>query len=357
MSAVIASPEAVDALAHVLDDGAAELGRRARDLDGALRVLAATDPGSWTTPSADLLAEQSRRIGDLAADLRAFSAALRAADEAGAALAFPATRRRPSLVMLDATSVEAYAPVDDEVGVASLLGRLLLQAHHHDQRRPALGLGGADEYRRWLRQRQQLDARIAQLQARLQPRYPRWGGVGRAWSSARELLDDAEAGRLRALARRPRGPFADAALGTDSLLTTDLDEVLVELDDIATMPLARFAEVHSDPDRRSPLFDWSSDGCSGPIPPGATAACLRHDFLYRNARLLRDQWGLGEGFALAVKAAADRAFVVELTASYPAELLNLVPVVRTWIAFGGLVVRIFGDVDDPWTPPGSHRVL
>jgi hypothetical protein len=56
------------------------------------------------------------------------------------------------------------------------------------------------------------------------------------------------------------------------------------------LPIARFARVA---DGRGPIwFDWSTDFCSAPLV-GSTGrsfdfrlACLRHDFAYRNTKLL-----------------------------------------------------------------------
>jgi hypothetical protein len=62
------------------------------------------------------------------------------------------------------------------------------------------------------------------------------------------------------------------------------------------VPLPEFLARAATPDR---WFDWSTDGCSAPLV-GDTgrsfdfrAACRRHDFGYRNLRLLERRYGRG----------------------------------------------------------------
>ncbi|MBA2241000.1 MAG: hypothetical protein H0W09_07145 [Solirubrobacterales bacterium] len=65
-------------------------------------------------------------------------------------------------------------------------------------------------------------------------------------------------------------------------------EVFTEL---RAAPLERFIAIRESGERDARL-DWSTDGCSAPIIGGEGwsfdfgAACLRHDFGYRNANLL-----------------------------------------------------------------------
>lgn len=84
--------------------------------------------------------------------------------------------------------------------------------------------------------------------------------------------------RLARLARRVAG--APPSPPPRALLERAQDE-----------PLAEFLAERAAPGR-DPRMDWSTDGCSAPVVGDAGrsfdfgAACLRHDFGYRNARAL-----------------------------------------------------------------------
>ena len=65
------------------------------------------------------------------------------------------------------------------------------------------------------------------------------------------------------------------------------------------VPLATFSAARATAD---PWFDWSTDGCSAPLI-GDTGrsfdfgeACVRHDFGYRNLKLLENRYGSGQTY-------------------------------------------------------------
>jgi hypothetical protein len=72
------------------------------------------------------------------------------------------------------------------------------------------------------------------------------------------------------------------------------------------------------PDR---WFDWSTDGCSAPMLGGtgrtydSTAACVRHDFAYRNLRMLERRYGSGHTYWNGDnRARADQRFLSDMRA-------------------------------------------
>ncbi|MBU6315456.1 MAG: hypothetical protein KGR47_03005 [Acidobacteria bacterium] len=72
------------------------------------------------------------------------------------------------------------------------------------------------------------------------------------------------------------------------------------------------------PDR---WFDWSTDGCSAPLLGGSganydfTEACVRHDFAYRNLRMLERRYGTGRTFWNAAnRALVDQRFLTDMRA-------------------------------------------
>jgi len=68
-------------------------------------------------------------------------------------------------------------------------------------------------------------------------------------------------------------------------------------------------------------YDWTTDGCSAPLLGGTgrtydfTAACVRHDFAYRNMRTLERRYGTGRTFWNASnRAKADSRFLTDMRA-------------------------------------------
>ena len=83
------------------------------------------------------------------------------------------------------------------------------------------------------------------------------------------------------------------------------------------LPLGRFIADAATADR---WFDWSTDFCSAPLL-GNTGhsynfrnACRRHDFGYRNLRLLEHRYGLGRNYWNATnRRRVDEQFLADMT--------------------------------------------
>ena len=146
-------------------------------------------------------------------------------------------------------------------------------------------------------------------------------------------------------------PFLDAALGNGVFITPARLDILLELDGFVVAPLPSFLDSRTTAEAQHPTYDWTADGCSGPIPDPSENTCLRHDFMYRNGRMVRDQWGTGQGFADDVKGAADDRFGDEVFDAYSWWQLDTF----TWLWLEGAEVAVsnFGSVDAPWSPPAE----
>lgn len=129
--------------------------------------------------------------------------------------------------------------------------------------------------------------------------------------------------------------------------------MLIEIDRLLGVPIDVFLGERERRLGGAPGFDWRSDGCSGPVISTADHHCYRHDFIYRNARMLRDQWGLPQGFAEDLKDLADHRFTGEVIDDTPRWPLRWEPF--AWAAAVGVAVRVFGTVAAPWTPPEARR--
>jgi hypothetical protein len=127
-------------------------------------------------------------------------------------------------------------------------------------------------------------------------------------------------------------------------------EVLVELDRLVGLPVGEFLDERERGLTGPPRLDWSSDECSGPVISTADHHCYRHDFIYRNARMLRDQWGLRPGFAEDLKDLADHRLMWEVIGDTPVWPMRWEPF--AWAVGVGVAVSVFGTVATPWTPPG-----
>lgn len=69
---------------------------------------------------------------------------------------------------------------------------------------------------------------------------------------------------------------------------------------------------------RDRWFDWSTDLCSAPLV-GSTgrsfdfrSACRRHDFGYRNLKLLDRRWGVGRFWGSVSRHRVDRQFLLDM---------------------------------------------
>lgn len=360
MTAVSASPTAVSALAHVLRDGGASLVATSDALVRALSRFATRAPAF--APPADpvpaVLEHQGRRIDELGARLDRFVVALLAADEAGATS--PLGRLLPvgrhDVVLVDAAVLATFQPLDPGAPLRDLLRVARAELARHDEAEPPLGPLHRVTWLHWLGERHQLNARVRQYQALVEPPHPGWGGVHlETWPSAASYLHAVHRTRDQARALLDTDaqsrPFLAAAVEHHALLTPERLHLLVDLDDLATMALDEFLEARASAELDRPLFDWTADGCSGPIPGRAEDACLRHDFLYRNGRMLRDQWGLDVNYASDLKEFADATFGDELDDPYPWWELQANGALRSWLDLAEVAVEVFGDVGEPWNPP------
>ncbi len=335
MSAVSASPGSVQRLADTVSSGAERLAVRSRLLAGALDDFYASrsDYGPRSSQIPDLLQREAWRIGDLSAELDSFVLALRAADATGGPGTFVSAR-----------------PV---AGVGQLVletrSRLEVIRRSEPRRNPRL----IGSYLNWAQQLAALQDRLRQLQRLVNPPYPGWAGAGaESWQSAQGLRDDLALGQVQARqAGQSDGPFLAAALERNLLLTPRRVEILVDLDALATMSLDEFLVARGRAGEDRPFYDWSADGCSGPIPERAQDTCLRHDFLYRNSRMIRRQWGAAESFALQIKDDADSRFGNELWETYSWWEPVLDPALAAWLVSAEVAVTTVGSVDAPWTPP------
>jgi Prokaryotic phospholipase A2 len=83
-------------------------------------------------------------------------------------------------------------------------------------------------------------------------------------------------------------------------------------------PLDSFAAFAAVP--RDHWFDWTTDWCSAPLVGNTgrsfdfTKACRRHDFGYRNLRLLDARYGRGRFWTSTQRARVDSVFRVDMRA-------------------------------------------
>lgn len=379
MTAVAASPAAIDALSAVLHEGSGLYQRSANELREAVDRFAATrsefGPAGSDVP--ELLEQEARRTAAMAEHLAAFHRALQAADEAGAALTIGRSLRMadPDVLLVDSAALALFAPLDAGLTIRDLIATTEADLAYHDHHQPPPP-SARDVARRWRAERARLVTRLEQYRALVDPPHPGgWAAADTRWVGAAEFFDAVEetsaALRARLLPAGNGGTtpprwqhdeavadavgsdrvFLRAALDRDALLTPERLAVIDDLDDLATMPLDEFLQARATARTERPHLDWTADGCSGPIPPAARHACLRHDFLYRNARMLRDQWGMPAEFALDIKDRADDRFGRELYDPYSAWELGLDPLLVTWLEAAALAVSRFGDVSEPWQPP------
>jgi hypothetical protein len=134
--------------------------------------------------------------------------------------------------------------------------------------------------------------------------------------------------------RRPHpvGPFGD---GPFSLALAGLGpsaKELAALDHLATIELHTFLKYRTAAQAAASPFDWSASGafvweaCSGPVPDAAEDACLRHDFIYRNWRRLRDDFAIDPDAGDELKDFADARLGDEVHAAVMRDL-------NTWLGW------------------------
>jgi hypothetical protein len=360
MSVVVAAPELLDELGQILQRGAGDFRQRGQRLNDALSAFFAVRPefGPESGDLAESIAAEARVLGALAVDIGRFVGALRSADAAGQGLRLvgPLGLARSMVLVIDEDVLDTYSPIDSATTVVDLIARLGRQLDDHGddpaRRRNSYSL----QYLRWRIEGVRLAGHLRQLQTTLAPPHRTWGGVDDLiWGSASDYLMALSKGRALAERRSGSGPFIDAAVATAASLSPGHVAILGRLDELAAMPLTGFIAARVQAQVNDPLLDWTSDGCSGPIPPGATDTCLRHDFLYRNARMLRDQWGLDPAFTRSVKQFADDNFGKELEDSYDEWIKVFAPPLQVWIDAAEVVVTVVGDVSEAWNPPSRGR--
>jgi len=78
-------------------------------------------------------------------------------------------------------------------------------------------------------------------------------------------------------------------------------------------PINQFSAIAASP-TRDPRLDWTTDGCSAPVIGSTgrsfdfTEACRRHDFAYRNFRVVDD----GKKWTSALRDRVDRRFRIDM---------------------------------------------
>lgn len=96
-------------------------------------------------------------------------------------------------------------------------------------------------------------------------------------------------------------------------------------------PLATFVEISHSPHRDRRL-DWTTDGCSAPVVGSTgrtfdfTAACQRHDFGYRNFKILDG----GKWWTSAMRHRIDRIFHQDMLRDCAKRTKSAHKLCRTW---------------------------
>lgn len=115
--------------------------------------------------------------------------------------------------------------------------------------------------------------------------------------------------------------------------------------------LAEFSAIARDTGHRlhDPRLDWSTDLCSAPLIGNTgrsfdfTASCRRHDFGYRNLRLLERRWGWGSRYWNPDnRERVDRRFLADMLAHCAGRSWWLRWSCRTWAWIYFLAVRSAG---------------
>lgn len=95
-------------------------------------------------------------------------------------------------------------------------------------------------------------------------------------------------------------------------------------------------------------FDWSTDFCSAPLVGNTgrsfnfTEPCRRHDFGYRNTKLLDERYGSGQYWNHESRRRIDVQLLSDMTASCWARSVLLVPTCLSWAYTFYGAVRTFG---------------
>ena len=95
-------------------------------------------------------------------------------------------------------------------------------------------------------------------------------------------------------------------------------------------------------------FDWSTDFCSAPLVGNTgrsfnfTEPCRRHDFGYRNTKLLDQRYGEGRYWNGESRRRVDQQFLADMKASCRARSVLLLPTCMSWAYTFYGAVRTFG---------------
>jgi len=95
-------------------------------------------------------------------------------------------------------------------------------------------------------------------------------------------------------------------------------------------------------------FDWSTDFCSAPLIGNTgrsfnfTEPCRRHDFGYRNTKLLDDRYGAGASWNGTSRRRIDQQFLADMKATCRARSVLLLPTCMSWAYTFYGAVRTFG---------------
>lgn len=145
-------------------------------------------------------------------------------------------------------------------------------------------------------------------------------------------------------------PAHQAAAGGGG--TPEADMAFVEQMLFAT-PLKTFASdaknrVGPDGAGGDTWFDWSTDFCSAPLVGNTgrsfnfTEPCRRHDFGYRNTKLLDERYGAGAYWNGTIRKRIDQQFLADMKASCRARSVLLLPTCMSWAYTFYGAVRTFG---------------
>ena len=113
-----------------------------------------------------------------------------------------------------------------------------------------------------------------------------------------------------------------------------------------SVPLSTFSAARTTGD---PWFDWTTDGCSAPLI-GDTGlsfdfreSCVRHDFGYRNLKLLETRYGSGHRYWNATnRKRVDQQFLKDMKAHCRGRALPLRPACNWWADVFFRAVRVAG---------------
>lgn len=136
-----------------------------------------------------------------------------------------------------------------------------------------------------------------------------------------------------------------AQASSDSTRSARMDHAYV-MRILYSTPLDRFVAMARTGDA---WLDWSTDYCSAPLV-GTTGrsfdfhdACRRHDFAYRNLRLLEARYGSGGTYwNTPARRRADELFLADMRAHCARRPWFEAPMCRGWADTFYRAVRIFG---------------